>query len=981
MAATETKDILLRLKLDGDADIKKRNVELFNTIKNNNEIIKANKELLELGERQLKKLGTSTAEVKTETLALQASNKALNAELNNNIKILSNEVGSLNEKRATLNNMNAAYAKLSADQKINTAEGIAQGKAIRALTDELKAEEKALGDTRRNVGNYTDSIIEANQQMGLSGTFIGKAITGYKAFKVAALEASGGTSVLNGALKMLYANPIFAIIAVIAGVFLLLKEAIGRNAQIMDEFAKAIAPVKVILGVIFGVISDLVELLVGGLAKGIEFITDLFGGAASAASEYIDALKAMDDAEDKLLNLRIREKTEQKEINNLMAVADNRLVQGKARREALTEAIRIQIKTSKEQAEQEKALLDGFIVTLQTNYKLRNKLVDENYQLTQAAHDKLTVDDKAALLERLDNYINADKRQSDLMRESARKQGTIMKSIIADEKAARDLQIAAMADGLGKQLATIESNYDAQKATVKASYLEEYNLLATTLQEKLKLIKSNYAEQAKLSIEYYNQVKQKNKEEAEQLALIDAAQARERLNAQRNAAKQAADSRTALERQLQDAILATYQDGYAKERTALLVAFQRKRDDLIKEAEFTGKNKKETAALVAALTEQYNAEALDMERENQKRINELISGEAVARKEKEIQLRLDAIKEGSKAELDLRIQQLAIQRDAELAEAEKLNIDLSLVKEKYRKEEENLRLQFEADARQKILDETLQRYQNEIEIARQAGEDTIAMRIEAKQREIDNLQTLEGESNEQFIARRLELQAQLADIERQGVDQRNQIREVEFEVASTILEGISALGDIFSKQQEKSAGFAKAMALFQIGLDTAMALTTAIANAQQAASAGGPLAPALSVLYTAQAFVTVLGAVAKAKKLLTDPPKAPGKATGGLITGDGTGTSDSIPVRLSNSESVLNAQSTGMFAPLLSGLNVAGGGVPIQSVNKSAEIMGEDFLARAFGKALLSMPNPVLDLQEFHRAEDRLAIITENAVK
>jgi len=290
MAATETKDILLRLKLEGDADIKKRNKELFDSIKANNEIIKANKELLELGERQLKKLGTSTAEVKTETLALQASNKALNAELNNNIKILSNEVGSLNEKRAVLNNMNAAYAKLSADQKTNTADGIAQGKAIRTLTDELKAEEKALGDTRRNVGNYTDSIIEANQQMGLSGTILGKTISGYKAFKVAALEASGGTSVLNGALKLLSANPIMAIIAVVAGIFLILKEAISKNASIVGEFTRALAPLQQILGIIFGVIGDVVKLLVGGFSKAMQAVASLFGDAGKAANDYVKAL-------------------------------------------------------------------------------------------------------------------------------------------------------------------------------------------------------------------------------------------------------------------------------------------------------------------------------------------------------------------------------------------------------------------------------------------------------------------------------------------------------------------------------------------------------------------------------------------------------------------------------------------------------------------------------------------------------------------
>lgn len=979
--ATETQDILLRLKLEGDNEIKKRNNELLKSITDNKKAIEENNAAL----KEYKKAGDTSSDavnqLKLRNIELTASNRALNAELNNNIKILNNEVGSLNEKRAILNNMNAAYAKLSADQKANTAEGIAQGKAIRALTDELKAEEKALGDTRRNVGNYTDSIIEANSQLGLSGTILGKAITGYKAFKVAALEASGGTSVLNGALKLLAANPIFAIIAIVAGVFLALKEAIGKNAQIMDEFAKALDPVKVILGVVFDIIGDVTKLLVGGFAKGMELIVGLFGGATTAAGEYIEALKAMDDAEDKLLNIRIREKTEQKEINNLLALADNRLVQGKARREAITEAIRIQVKTAKEAAEQEKVLLEGTIVRLETEYNLRDKLVDKNYQLTIAANDKLNNEDKDALLERLDNYINADKIQSELARESARKMGAIMKSIIADEKADRDLQIAAMSDGLGKQLAIIESNYTAQKSTIKASYQEQRKTIEEALQQQIKLYKDNYAMQAKLSMQFYNDIKKINQQEAEQLKLIDAAQARERLNAQRNAAKQAADSRTALERQLQDAILQTYSDGYAKERTELLLSFQRKRDDLIRDAEFTGKNKKETAALVTALTEQYNAEALKMERENQKRINDLISGEAVARKEMEIQLRLDAVKEGSRAELELRIQQLNLQKEEEIKTADELGVNLNLIREKYRKQEEEIRLQFESDSRQRVMDETMLRYQNEIEIARQAGEDTIAMRLEAKQREIDNIQQLEGESDEQLKARRLQLQAELTEIEQQGVDQRLQIKEIEFQVASTLMDGISALGDIYSKEQEKSAGFSKALAFFQIGLDAAMALSAAIANAQKAAAAGGPLAPALSVLYTAQAFTTVLTAIAKAKKLITDQPKAPGKATGGLITGEGTGTSDSIPVRLSNSESVLTAQSTGMFAPLLSGLNVAGGGVPIQSVNKSAEIMGEDFLARAFSKALVSMPAPVVDLQEFHRAEDRLAFITENAVK
>ena len=48
--------------------------------------------------------------------------------------------------------------------------------------------------------------------------------------------------------------------------------------------------------------------------------------------------------------------------------------------------------------------------------------------------------------------------------------------------------------------------------------------------------------------------------------------------------------------------------------------------------------------------------------------------------------------------------------------------------------------------------------------------------------------------------------------------------------------------------------------------------------------------------------------------------------TGGLVQGAGSGTSDSIPALLSNGESVMTARATAMFAPLLSRLNVMGGG-------------------------------------------------------
>ena len=58
----------------------------------------------------------------------------------------------------------------------------------------------------------------------------------------------------------------------------------------------------------------------------------------------------------------------------------------------------------------------------------------------------------------------------------------------------------------------------------------------------------------------------------------------------------------------------------------------------------------------------------------------------------------------------------------------------------------------------------------------------------------------------------------------------------------------------------------------------------------------------------------------------TAVPRPRGMATGGLVEGIGGPNSDLIPAMLRKGESVINAQSTSMFKPLLSSINAIGGG-------------------------------------------------------
>lgn len=116
-------------------------------------------------------------------------------------------------------------------------------------------------------------------------------------------------------------------------------------------------------------------------------------------------------------------------------------------------------------------------------------------------------------------------------------------------------------------------------------------------------------------------------------------------------------------------------------------------------------------------------------------------------------------------------------------------------------------------------------------------------------------------------------------------------------------------------------------------------------------------------------------------------------AKGGRVFGSGTGTSDSIPAMLSDGETVINTNSSNMFAPLLSALNVAGGGKAfasggaastagvssaINSITKP-QIIDYDMLAVKISQANASIPPPVLPMEDFHLANNNYVTLISGA--
>jgi hypothetical protein len=259
-----------------------------------------------------------------------------------------------------------------------------------------------------------------------------------------------------------------------------------------------------------------------------------------------------------------------------------------------------------------------------------------------------------------------------------------------------------------------------------------------------------------------------------------------------------------------------------------------------------------------------------------------------------------------------------------------------------------------------IEDDMYLSWENRVKQAQLQGGDYLALEVERKKFELDTLHKLEEESEEQFQSRMLDKQKEY----REAQDALADARISKYEEIGSAIGALSGLVDAFGEDSKETAIASKAIALGEIAVQTGVALAKGIS----AAAAAGPFPANIAAIGTT--IGTILGELASAVSIV----KSAKFATGGYVSGPGTGTSDSIHAQLSNGESVLTAQATSMFSPILSPLNQMGGGVPIVATQTAAQVQGEDMLARAFAKGM-QHANIRVGVDEITRVQNRVKVI------
>lgn len=466
----------------------------------------------------------------------------------------------------------------------------------------------------------------------------------------------------------------------------------------------------------------------------------------------------------------------------------------------------------------------------------------------------------------------------------------------------------------------------------------------------------------------------------------------------KDTAAEAAKEEAQLLRKAEDELLKITMESVETRRKKVELSYKRQIEDyqkmLVEKKNLTEASRTAILSIIDSLQKQqvqalekFDAEEIKKEIEHKEKLN---------------QLKLEAVKEGTDQEFELRRQSLANQQaiaeqEAILAyenETEKQEA-LKAIRERYANE----RTVLDEEQAQLKLDRQKQELENEIAELEYAQSERELRQMEGYQMDEQHYQEWRQRGLEEMDEHQAELltkQEEAAAAELEALIARGQLatqttEEYEAEVIAAkqksadaqkntndaiikneqakaqamkaITGGLTQLLDTLGESNSAFAKMSKIITLAQIAIDTGKALSAGIASASSM-----PFPANLAAIATTVA--TILANVATAISTV----KSAKFAEGGKVTGPGTGTSDSIPAMLSNGEFVMTAAATRMFEPLLMTMNNIGRGVPMQVLNSSQTINQAEMLTDSFESAAREI-KPVVSVVEITEAQDRVEMI------
>ena len=152
--------------------------------------------------------------------------------LRQSIRVTNAEVGTLESKRAVLAKLQNQFAKLNTETDEGARKAAEMSEEIQKLTKDVKEQEKSIGDTRRNVGNYEEAIKDAvGSMIPFGGQLTEIASSGGGVKGALSMITTGIQSATRAAIAFI-ATPIGAAIAALATIGAATKAFFDYNAEV-----------------------------------------------------------------------------------------------------------------------------------------------------------------------------------------------------------------------------------------------------------------------------------------------------------------------------------------------------------------------------------------------------------------------------------------------------------------------------------------------------------------------------------------------------------------------------------------------------------------------------------------------------------------------------------------------------------------------------------------------------------------------------
>jgi hypothetical protein len=386
-----------------------------------------------------------------------------NKEYANNKTVVDAAKGSNEQLRARLSLLTKQYNSLSESERENSSQGKELGATIKTITDKLKANEKAVGDNRRNVGNYEEAVKSVAGKINVMGVNLGNVISQLETFSdgvkqtitaTKAQNASIGATVTGlGALKL-------ALIATGLGAFLVVLGSVVSFLTKTKEGSEALARVMSQVGAAVSVVVDrfakfgaaLNQLRLGNFAKAADLAKESVSGIGEElanetreAKELTKRLQELTDAERKLSVERANSRATIKELNKDAEDTTKTLQEREA---AAVKAIEI-----------EKRLMDEQV-----------RLAQERFDIIKAQNEQ-----GESLAEDLDRQAEAEKALAAIRMESFEMQTTLQNKLntIRQQDLAKYKAIEAEKRKLTEAQIKAEEEAEAKRAKIREDFRRE----------------------------------------------------------------------------------------------------------------------------------------------------------------------------------------------------------------------------------------------------------------------------------------------------------------------------------------------------------------------------------------------------------------------------------------------------------------------------------------------------------------------------